>query len=59
MPKVEKIFGIAWDNDGVLSESHKPVLEAVNLELSVLLSRPVNLVKSDLTDWDALTRLVF
>jgi len=57
MPKSEKIFRIAWDGDGVLIDSHQPVLNAANIRLSHILNREIQLTKSDLNSWDALYRL--
>lgn len=50
----KKIFQIAWDCDGVLAESHEPVLKIVNQRLSQILNKKINLIKSDLDNIDTL-----
>lgn len=59
MLKSEKIFKIAWDCDGVLAESHEPVLERANQKLTKLLGKNINIIKSDLIAWNALYDKVF
>lgn len=51
-----KIFRIAWDCDGVLAESHIPLLEAANKKISQYLNREVKILKSDLIEHNELTR---
>jgi hypothetical protein len=55
MSKNKKIFQIAWDCDGVLAESHGPVLKEANKKLSQFLNKEINLIKSDLKGNDALS----
>lgn len=50
----DRIFRVAWDCDGVLAESHQPVLNEANSQLSLILGRKIELTKSDLTSWCAL-----
>lgn len=58
MPKSEKKFNIAWDCDGVLLESHQPVLSQANETLSHITKQDVKIHKSDLTSWNALYDVV-
>jgi|GEM_PF-3999732 len=48
----KKIFVIGWDGDGVVIESDESVRNVVNKRLGI------NIQKSDLTNWNALTEIV-
>lgn len=54
----DRLFRVAWDCDGVLAESHRPVLNEANVQLSHILGRNIELTKSDLTSWRALRQHV-
>jgi len=58
MAKKEKIFTVGWDCDGVLLNSHEPVLIRAKEELRRILGRDIQIEKSDLTSWNALHDLV-
>jgi hypothetical protein len=53
-----KIFKIGWDLDGVTVDSWKPVMQAANSKLSLLLGKPINITKQEITSWDAISRIV-
>ncbi|MFA5025978.1 MAG: hypothetical protein WC503_05725 [Candidatus Shapirobacteria bacterium] len=55
----KKIFQIAWDCDGVLAESHGPVLKAANKKLSQILGKKIELTKSNLNTFDALSEKTY